>query len=258
MAIGFLLDQHVVTGDQDALEAAVHSLRAMVRGGIHDQLTGGFARYSTDERWLVPHFEKMLYDNALLLGVLADASSLVADDELLAEGAHRTAAAIDDWFEHDSGAFIAATDADSEGQEGRYFVFDHGEAVEVLQEAGLDAERWTSFLGIVPGGQLGGHQRRPRGGRPRRFRRDARPRPRQLRARAVPGTLRAGCGPRGASRRRRGRQAHRGVDRAGHPGLVTAGDRLGTAGAVHHRRQRPGGDRGAPARRPRAAAPDLA
>jgi len=156
MAIGFLLDQHVVTGDDTALEAATHSLRAMVRGGIHDQLTGGFARYSTDERWLVPHFEKMLYDNALLLGALADAASLAEHDELLAEGAHRTAAAIGDWFEHDTGAFIAATDADSEGEEGRYFVFDHGEAVQLLQEAGLDAERWTSFLGIVPGGNWEG------------------------------------------------------------------------------------------------------
>lgn len=156
MAIGFLLDQHVVTGDDVALEAATHSLRAMVRGGIHDQLTGGFARYSTDARWLVPHFEKMLYDNALLLGALADAASLVPDDELLAEGAHRTAAAIDDWFEHETGGFIAATDADSEGEEGRYFVFDHDEAVEVLRAAGLDAERWTSFLGITPAGNWEG------------------------------------------------------------------------------------------------------
>ena len=156
MAIGFLLDQHAVTGDTDALAAATHSLRAMVRGGIHDQLTGGFARYSTDARWLVPHFEKMLYDNALLLDALADAASTMPDDELLAEGAHRTAAAIDDWFEHESGAFIAATDADSEGEEGRYFVFDHAEAVDVLRAAGLDADRWTAFLGITPGGNWEG------------------------------------------------------------------------------------------------------
>ncbi len=156
MAIGFLLDQYVVHGDEEALAAATHSLRAMVRGGIHDQLTGGFARYSTDARWLVPHFEKMLYDNALLLGVLADAASLVPDDELLAEGAQRTAAAIDDWFEHDSGGFIAATDADSEGEEGRFFVFGHGEAVEVLRDAGLDGERWTDFLGITPAGNWEG------------------------------------------------------------------------------------------------------
>ena len=156
MTIGFLLDQHAVTGDPDALAAATHSLRAMVRGGIHDQLTGGFARYSTDARWLVPHFEKMLYDNALLLGALADATSLVADDELLDEGAQRTAAAIDDWFEHETGAFIAATDADSEGEEGRYFVFDHAEAHEVLTAADLDADRWTAFLGVTPDGNWEG------------------------------------------------------------------------------------------------------
>ena len=147
MLLGFLLDHHVRTGDDEALVVARHSLLAMVRGGIHDQLTGGFARYATDERWLVPHFEKMLYDNGLLVEALADAAVLTADP-LLHEAASRTADALLDWFALPSGALLAATDADSEGEEGRFFTFTREQAAPVLEAAGLDADRWCRFLGI--------------------------------------------------------------------------------------------------------------
>ena len=80
--IRFLLRRHARTGDADAKTMAVETLRAMTRGGIFDQLGGGYARYSTDESWRIPHFEKMLYDNAQLLECLADAWSATKDEEL--------------------------------------------------------------------------------------------------------------------------------------------------------------------------------
>ena len=79
MAIEFLLVQHVRTGDDRPLAMARRSLDAMAAGGIYDQLGGGFARYATDERWLVPHFEKMLYDNALLARAYTHAWQLTSD-----------------------------------------------------------------------------------------------------------------------------------------------------------------------------------
>jgi uncharacterized protein YyaL (SSP411 family) len=80
MAIGLLLEYHYFTGDRDALEQARLSLDAMANGGICDHLGGGFARYATDREWLAPHFEKMLYDNALLIGTYCDAYALTGDN----------------------------------------------------------------------------------------------------------------------------------------------------------------------------------
>jgi uncharacterized protein len=155
MTIEWLLHHHVRTGDPDALAASVQALDAMARGGIHDQLAGGFARYSTDARWLVPHFEKMLYDNALLLPAYATAAALTGGTEL-ARVARSTATYLLTELREESGAFVAATDADSEGVEGRYFVWSQDEVVEVLSGIGVDAARWTSFLGVTPGGNWEG------------------------------------------------------------------------------------------------------
>lgn len=155
MLLSFLLDHHARTGDPDALATARDALTALVRGGIHDQLTGGFARYATDAAWRVPHFEKMLYDNGLLVEALADAAALTGD-ELLVEGAHRTADALLDWFALPSGALLSATDADTEGEEGRFFTFTQVEASAVLDAAGLDAARWTRFLGVTEPGHWEG------------------------------------------------------------------------------------------------------
>jgi uncharacterized protein len=159
MTISWLLHRHTRTGEQPPLDAAVQALVAMARGGIHDQLAGGFARYATDAAWLVPHFEKMLYDNALLLPAYAEAATLVTDPVVAAElqrVAASTAAYLTAELGTDDGLFVAATDADSEGVEGRYFVWPYDELVGVLEAGGHDADRWTRFLGARPGGNWEG------------------------------------------------------------------------------------------------------
>jgi uncharacterized protein len=155
MTIEWLLHRHARTGDGDALAAAGQALDAMARGGIHDQLAGGFARYSTDADWLVPHFEKMLYDNALLLPAYATAAALTGD-EGLARVARSTATYLLGELRTEGGAFVSATDADSEGEEGRYFVWSHDEVAEVVREVGEDPDRWTAFLGVTPAGNWEG------------------------------------------------------------------------------------------------------
>jgi uncharacterized protein YyaL (SSP411 family) len=121
------------TGDADdeILNMAIHSLTAMSRGGMHDQIGGGFCRYSVDERWMIPHFEKMLYDNAQLIGLYADAWQLVGDELF-----RRTATDVGEWLlremQSPEGAYYATQDADSEGEEGRYYVWRDDEVREIL------------------------------------------------------------------------------------------------------------------------------
>ncbi len=118
-------------GDSLARSIALGTLEAMALGGIHDHLAGGFHRYSTDERWLLPHFEKMLTDNAQLLALYARAFVLTGRDLF-----RRTARGIGDWLldemRGEEGGFFTATDADSEGEEGLFFVFTEEEVREVL------------------------------------------------------------------------------------------------------------------------------
>jgi uncharacterized protein len=155
MTVEWLLHHHARTGDPDALEAATQALDAMARGGIHDQLAGGFARYSTDAAWLVPHFEKMLYDNALLLPAYATAAALTGRDDL-AEVARRTAAYLLGELRGDDGLFVSATDADSEGAEGRYFVWAFDELVETAREVEADPSLMSAWLGARPEGNWEG------------------------------------------------------------------------------------------------------
>ena len=123
---------------EDAREKALFTLRKMADGGIFDQLGGGFFRYSVDERWAVPHFEKMLYDNGLLLGLYADAF-LVSRDPCFQRVVAQTAAWVSAEMQAPDGAYYASLDADSGGVEGAFYLWDRQEAAQ-----GLTPEEWAS------------------------------------------------------------------------------------------------------------------
>ncbi len=131
MALEFLLRYHARTGQPHALEMAEQTLSQMARGGIYDQIGGGFHRYATDERWLVPHFEKMLYDNAQLARIYALAFQVTGKplyrqitEETLDYALREMTGA--------EGGFYSAQDADSEGEEGKFFLWTQAEVRELL------------------------------------------------------------------------------------------------------------------------------
>ncbi len=155
MPLQFLLYYHHLTQNPEPLEHALFSLDKMIGGGIYDQLGGGFARYATDRAWLVPHFEKMLYDNALLVTVLAEACRLLKDarDERSHQRRQCYVATIAETLEfvrremtHPQGAFFSALDADSEGQEGKFYVWEKAEIEQVL---GSNAEAFCTLYGVT-------------------------------------------------------------------------------------------------------------
>jgi len=120
---------------EPAGQALTHTLLRMHRGGIYDHLRGGFARYSVDREWLVPHFEKMLYDNAQLLGLYADASRVWPAYSAFRDVVRDTIAYLESDMRDASGGFYAATDADSEGVEGKYFCWTPQQLHDVLGDA---------------------------------------------------------------------------------------------------------------------------
>jgi uncharacterized protein YyaL (SSP411 family) len=148
MTLEFAL-RRAARGVDGALELATRTLDRMAAGGIYDQLGGGFHRYSTDRRWLVPHFEKMLYDNAQLVRVYTHAWQVTRTDryrQVVAE----TAAYLLRELRHPDGGFLSSADADSEGVEGRFFVWSHEELV------ALAGEPVAAWFGALPEGNWEG------------------------------------------------------------------------------------------------------
>jgi uncharacterized protein YyaL (SSP411 family) len=137
MTLEFLLRSWRRTRDERTLRMVTVTLDRMADGGIHDQLGGGFARYSTDAHWLVPHFEKMLYDNALLAHCYLEGWRATGTQRY-ADVARDTLDFMLRDLQTDGGAFAAALDADSEGEEGRFYVWSYDEFMMVLARAGLD------------------------------------------------------------------------------------------------------------------------
>ena len=137
VTLEFALRVHKRTGDPEALEMVTRTLRAMARGGIHDHLAGGFHRYSVDARWLVPHFEKMLYDNALLARLYLNAYQVTGDPEFrwVAEG---TLDHLLTDMRASEGGFYSALDADSEGEEGTFYLWTPSEVRELLDREVAD------------------------------------------------------------------------------------------------------------------------
>ena len=127
----FLLARCRLTRDQALLNMAETTLRCMYRGGIFDHIGGGFSRYSTDKRWLIPHFEKMLYDNALLTLAYAECSAATGKD-FYKSTAYRICDYVFSELTDPSGGFYCGEDADSEGEEGRFYVFTPAEIASAL------------------------------------------------------------------------------------------------------------------------------
>jgi uncharacterized protein YyaL (SSP411 family) len=133
----FLLDQYQRTGSEEALNMVTHSLTRMASGGIRDHLAGGFHRYSTDRRWHVPHFEKMLYDQAMMLGIYSRCADLTEEPLFAA-----VAAEIADFIHHEmtltDGGFCSALDAETDHIEGQYYVWSRQQVTDVLREKSAD------------------------------------------------------------------------------------------------------------------------
>jgi uncharacterized protein len=159
MNLEYLLRYYDRTKDEDALHVVTFTLKQMARGGIYDQIGGGFARYSVDAKWLVPHFEKMLYDNSQLSRVYLHAYQITGDEFF-----KHIAEEIYDYILREmtapDGGFYSTTDADSEGEEGKFFVWSIAEMEEALAPIQDDVPNAdliaTAYFGMTLGGNFEG------------------------------------------------------------------------------------------------------
>ncbi|CCQ90575.1 conserved hypothetical protein, contains Thioredoxin domain [Nitrospina gracilis 3/211] len=162
MGLSLLLRHHHRTGDALSLEMVENTLRAMKQGGIYDQIGGGLARYSTDHQWLVPHFEKMLYDNGLFVTALIETYQVTGKREF-ADYANDVLQYIDRDMTSAEGAFYSAEDADSEGVEGKFYVWTQEEIEKVLGRE--TASIAIPYYNVLPNGNWEGknilHVKRP-------------------------------------------------------------------------------------------------
>ncbi|MCD8545170.1 MAG: DUF255 domain-containing protein [Sulfurospirillum cavolei] len=150
-----LLDIYQKTGNLEALYMSEDALNAMARGGINDQIEGGFYRYSVDESWVIPHFEKMIYTNAELIEVYAKVFK-ITQKPYFQEVIDTTIKAMDERFLKE-GLYLSASDADSEGEEGKYFVFGYANAKEALLKGGLsevETKAVMDYFGITKFGNF--------------------------------------------------------------------------------------------------------
>ncbi len=151
----WLLWRGAIRYGQEAARSAVEStLTHICQGGIYDHLGGGFARYAVDERWLVPHFEKMLYDNALLIDLMTEVYRETGN-ELFRRRIEETVGWLEREMIADGGGFAASLDADSEGEEGKFYVWSAAEIEEVL--GARDARIFSEVYGVSPEGNWEGH-----------------------------------------------------------------------------------------------------
>ena len=137
-----------------AREMVLFTLRKMIRGGLYDHLGGGIHRYSVDAQWLVPHFEKMLYDNAQLVQILAQAFQVTQDEEFRTAGLHTMDYVLREMTSNEGG-FYSATDADSEGEEGKFFVWSPSE-IEAELSSSEEAALFCQVYDVTEGGNFEG------------------------------------------------------------------------------------------------------
>lgn len=152
MILEFLLRTHHNTGDPEALHMVTHTLKAMAHGGIYDQLGGGFHRYAVDARWLIPHFEKMLYDNAQLVPIYLHAWQ-VTGEPLFRAIVEETLDYVLREMTAPEGGFYSTQDADTEGEEGKFFIWTPEQIREVFNGP---ATRVLELYGITDGGNFEG------------------------------------------------------------------------------------------------------
>jgi len=147
-SLQFLQEHHLFFKNERALQHVTLSLQKMLQGGIYDQLGAGICRYSTDIKWLAPHFEKMLYDNALLLQICANAY-LQTKEPFYKTAIEKTIFFLEREMKNPAGGYYAAIDADSEGKEGAFYVWDQSQIKNILGE---DAELYSHFYDVTEKG----------------------------------------------------------------------------------------------------------